>query len=97
MFDIFKSLFIEEERIDNYTVNQIELRKPDDRGFCYTELVCNADALGGTGLWLCAKGCIDFTKLPLAVKQEVIKEGLFSGHVVLIRQCSNGNSFVSSY
>lgn len=88
-------LFLVEEYVNSYTINQVELLQPDKRGICYAELVCDADAVGGTGKWSCATGSIDFTKLPLDVKQAVIKAGLFDGKRVFIYKSAEGDSFVA--
>lgn len=58
---------------NTYKLTHIEIYKPDNKGLSWVSCTCNAYQLGGTGYYGCLDGYIQFDKLPLAIKQEVIK------------------------
>jgi hypothetical protein len=58
---------------ETYKITHIEISKPNNKGLSLVCCTCNAYQLGGTGYYGCLDGYTQFDRLPLAIKQEVIK------------------------
>ena len=54
-------------------VTDLLLYRPDNKGLSWCSGMCIAKKIGGTGEYQCFVGTVHFDRLPLEIKQEIIK------------------------